>query len=698
MARVLITNTYNLQNMGEVLQVTSLIRQFPADRFTLAGWYSFLDENVCRELGIDVAGNLRPPGKATLAAQALVGLARTWLWREFGVPKLPPLLRAYADSDYVIDLGGDTFSDVPSRAYTLAHCFPLLPALMLRKPYVVCSQSIGPFRSTMTRALARYVLSHAATITARDPLTQRYLVETLGLDDARIRLCRDLAFQLSPEARSEPGLVGVNPSPLAHRYMRCSPEQYVRFVADVVSSFRGRYRVILIPHVYGPQKGLGATRNQDDRVVIRAVRELVDAEEGTHEDIARCDLFIGFRMHACISAITRGIPTVVMAYGQKASGLPELPWVQKLDMEKASMEESISALHSITDSVSAFRSSHSSDLVLMRRESSCHRDAVAAVRERTGNELMGSHLRCRVAAATNPEQRRSSASAGVATVAVASALKSSEVASAILLDTASDPPTPIRTSNPTDVLRCTGSIYAFDEGVMTRMMQLAAVESAVVVGLPCHVSALRARYPQHLYLGLFCSHRVTPQGIRFLLDHLGLKGEVVRYRAKVAGTTGLLIDRRFFVPLSLYWNRFFNYAFIPDGCLRCRDLTAEMADISVGDAWTCNSASAKGLNAVITRTRRGEDLVAQLIREGAIEAKDVSPADIVRTQFNYLNLKKNRLSAKLRAYRALRSLGNCLSLHTSFHPLLHLWLRATVRGTNVVDDSVSGEGQFISKH
>ena len=679
MRRVLVVNTYNFQNMGEVLQVEALANILRGDSVSLASWYSYVDTAICDGLGISVAGNTRPPGKIALLAKAATSLARLTLYQQTGIAKPSGILKAYDDCDFVVDLGGDTFSDNPSPVYTLAHCFALLPALMLGKPYTVCSQSIGPFKTPVTRALARYVLSNAQSITARDPITYNYLKDNLSIATDKVSLCKDLAFFTERTAVPEAGLVGLNPSPLAHRYMGLTPDEYVDFVATLVEKLQQTHRVILIPHVYGPRHGLGKVANQDDRQVIGEVAKRVHIEAGTHEDIARCSAFVGFRMHACINAMSRGIPTVALSYSQKSSGLPTANWVKTIDIREGTatgLADRISA--AATDMVSL--PSDDRDVNWMRRETECHTRAVAELRALTHTELLGEYRRCAVGHASNAKTRLKGASGGVATSLVKCALSAGTADSAVLMDQTTMPPRPVSVTETSQLERCTGSAYCIPEDALKTMTELASRPDCVVVGLPCQVAALRSRFPDNTYVGLFCSHRVKENGIRFLLRHYQLAEEAVQFRAKADGNTGLLHPQGFFIPLKMYWNRFLNYCFIPRGCTRCHDLTAEDADISIGDAWGLSGTSELGLNAIVCRTHRGEELLNAALERGEIEIRDVSPADIVRTQRNYLLLKKGRLNFKLRVYSLLRAVGMGASQHRLLHPILHFWLAIAVRG------------------
>jgi len=678
MRKFLITNAYNFYNMGEMLQLKALVKHFPGDKFILAALYSFVDPVLCKSLEIEVVGNLRPPSKFKLMLQALSIIVKVIAWRTTGIPKLSGVLKAYRDCDTIIDLGGDTFSDSPSPVYTLAHCFGLVPAILLNKHYVICSQSIGLFKTPITKRLAKLVLGQASAVTARDPTTRDYLIDRLHISEGKVRLYPDLAYLHPCEAKPIPRLIGINPSQIAYKHMKCSYETFVDFIAGVVRALQPDYRVILIPHVYGPKQGLGAVANPDDRQVIQRVADKVSVEIGEHTDIAKCSVLVGFRMHACVTAITCGIPTIAMTYSHKASGLPRLPWVELIDIRNATPEvlgkrilRQVSKLIEIMP--------EPNQIGTLKREAQGHIDTINQVQYEVSRRLLGDYQNCRVGAAQDKQLRYRAASAGAATSILIEALESKIASTAITLRTKGIDCVPVRCNSREDVTRNTGSIYSFPDGNLEPMTELSKTENAIIVGLPCQIRALKRRYPNHLYIGLFCSHKVRREGVKLLLEHYHMNGISINYKAKMCNTMGLLADGKLFIPLKRYWNLFFNFCFIPGQCLRCNDLTAERADISVGDAWGFPEANSEGLNAIITRTDRGEQLVRDTMRSNLLTATEISPQDTIGTQRNFLLLKKNLVSPKLRVYKVIRGVANLISEHPRLYPLLHLWLSLMVK-------------------
>ena len=221
---VLFTNIYNFYNKGEVMQLEALTKHLRMSEFSLLSIYSFIDPTVCESLGVKVVGTLKPRHPLHLGALAVYIVLSALLWRPIHVNMfLNEELNEVLHSDVIVDLGGDTFSDNTGIIYAIAHSYSLFLAWILGKQYIVCSQTIDPFKNPITQYIARYVLHGALAVTAREPLTYNYLANGLGLEN--VYLAPDLAF-LSSTTANNPSkclsnffTVGLNVSPLISNWM-----------------------------------------------------------------------------------------------------------------------------------------------------------------------------------------------------------------------------------------------------------------------------------------------------------------------------------------------------------------------------------------------------------------------------------------------------------------------------------------------
>jgi len=199
-----------------------------------------------------------------------------------------------------------------------------------------------------------------------------------------------------------------------------------------------------------------------------------------------------------------------------------------------------------------------------------------------------------------------------------------------------------------------------------------AVEKGKIafVGLPCQVHGVRklqreerwARERIFPVIGIFCSHGLTFGGICPALERFasGCGGvRKVRFRGggwpgglNVKYDDGQTVD----VPLGDYWPVMYApYFFTPRRCLSCHDMAAELAEISVGDAWLPEIIEKDdvGSSVVIVRSRDGERAVTAASETGALCMERVDPALVSRSQEGPLGRKKTGVGARLKLMRFL---------------------------------------------
>jgi colanic acid/amylovoran biosynthesis protein len=281
-------------------------------------------------------------------------LARAFLWKRLvgwlgasaDILVGHPELQALKDTDLVVDLSGDMLTEDYGPHVAYSHFLPVMTALAMGKPVILCAQSIGPF--TLMKRLARYVLGQAALITAREPVTIEYLRE-IGVQNSQIFLTTDLSFLLEPAkdesvdvVLSREGIdlagrqmIGISFSNLVHSHYRkrnphASGTMFPELIAGILDTISERYglQILFVPHVTGPRA------SADDRVFAEKISSHMQmtavAIKGDYTPdilkgiISRCRLYMGARMHANIAAMSSGIPTLAIAYSHKTAGIMQL--------------------------------------------------------------------------------------------------------------------------------------------------------------------------------------------------------------------------------------------------------------------------------------------------------------------------------------------------------------------------------------
>ena len=312
---------------------------------------------------------------------AMAHVVMLWLARTVGLRlrryPFDAEIDAMARADAVVDLSGDMLTEDYGLLVAVSHLMPLLQAVALRRPLVVCAQSIGPYRRLAP--VVRFLFRRAAAVTAREQVTYEWLSRIGGVP---AHLTADLAFALPPAApervaavaadegvdRIGRPLLGVSVSALLgnrrNRHLpAASGDLLDAFAAalDAVASRHGLH-LLLVSHVVGP----GAA--SDDRDVSRRLAARLAAPctvlqgelrpEEIKGLIARCTAFVGCRMHANIAALDSGVPTLAVGYSHKTAGIMASlgmeDWVLAIDqLDTQGLEAALERLLSDRDACRA---------------------------------------------------------------------------------------------------------------------------------------------------------------------------------------------------------------------------------------------------------------------------------------------------------------------------------------------------------
>jgi coenzyme F420 hydrogenase subunit beta len=164
-----------------------------------------------------------------------------------------------------------------------------------------------------------------------------------------------------------------------------------------------------------------------------------------------------------------------------------------------------------------------------------------------------------------------------------------------------------------------------------------------VVGLPCHIHSLRkiqmAKQPPKiaraikLTIGLFCAATYYFEGIKHLLSEfagIDRLEEILAVDYRGGSWPGALTvttkDRKIHHVLSKHeytWH-FLGPASKRDRCLMCPDFSARVADIALGDIFQ-KVTSDPNTNAILVRTRIGEEIVRGAVKAGVLTVEPHPP-------------------------------------------------------------------------
>lgn len=386
MTNILLINTNCSWNKGSAAQVVSttktLGKLIPDAKFTLASQYPELDLKPCKEHNIKVSILCRDKFYSRLlmllrARTKLLGcVLRCVLWSSLckiglNANKLidEEILRVYSNSDLIIDLSGDTLSD--KNCFSIFSIFNILIGILLKKKIAIFSQSIGPFRK-ITMPLARFCLNRASLILVREDVTKNYL-KHINVNNPFIYLGAEIAFLLeqahpkkvqeiflkesiNPNKKNRP-LIGIGPNALVYQAFRSNKAVYVTLMAKIADFLVEKFnaQIVFVSHVIIPPE-YGC---QDDRFVAKEIYQLVRnknrikiiKEDYSPEElkgiIARCELFIGARMHSNIASTSTHVPTIALAWSHKYRGIMRMLEQEKYvcDIETITFDELVSKIN-----------------------------------------------------------------------------------------------------------------------------------------------------------------------------------------------------------------------------------------------------------------------------------------------------------------------------------------------------------------
>jgi polysaccharide pyruvyl transferase WcaK-like protein len=262
-----------------------------------------------------------------------------------------PGLKKLSEADFISDIhGGDSFSDIYGLARFITGVMPNIIILLLGKQLVLLPQTYGPYKSFLSQKIAKYIFKKSAFIISRDKEGVEVVKKIMGKGNENVHSCCDVAFVLDAalpeEIVIEPpliraashSLIGLNVNGLLYNggytrdnmfglnydYKVFARNLVLRLVKDTDK------HILLIPHTFGlpgninsdPDACLDILANLDNAYKDRVHMVMKEYDQFAIKGIiGLCDFFIGSRMHACIAALSQGIPTVGVAYSRKFAGV-----------------------------------------------------------------------------------------------------------------------------------------------------------------------------------------------------------------------------------------------------------------------------------------------------------------------------------------------------------------------------------------
>lgn len=269
-----------------------------------------------------------------------VSLQKAGILRDLGRRngQIKSLLREHS---LIWDTGaGDSFTDIYGIGRLLRMVRVQRLAQRLGIPIFMGPQTIGPFSHQFSRWLATRSLAGMAAIFSRDPYSYAYLGQLAPASQAFN--ATDVVFALPPATETVRRDVLINVSGLLWSKNAHIDAAYYRFcVRQLIQHLiHGGREVSLLVHVLD-----NPTADND----VPACRELAqefgiellipDDLHSARSIIVGSNLLIGSRMHACLNALSLGVPAIAWAYSRKFEPLfRSLGWEAVFDLRDRSTD------------------------------------------------------------------------------------------------------------------------------------------------------------------------------------------------------------------------------------------------------------------------------------------------------------------------------------------------------------------------
>ncbi len=323
--------------------------------------------------------------------------------------------------------------------------------------------------------------------------------------------------------------------------------------------------------------------------------------------------------------------------------------------------------------------------------------------------LAGQYVKNYLAWSTDKDIRWRAASGGVATALAKFLLSSGQVNKVVVVTSESGSGSldfkGTMISDEADLYKAMGSKYC-SVPLCSVLKEVQRNDQIAVFGLPCHIHGIRKAQlfsksfdkVDMLLIGIFCGGTSGKEATEWLIRRNGIdpdKLNSINYRGN--GYPGKLIAKFsdgniLTLPYPDYSSPQFN-GFRPWRCSLCSDGLAELADLSIGDAWLkeVTSIDDQGVSMVVSRSKKGEKLLKDAISSGVLECKIVKDNDAARSQHNMLLRKKHTIAGSMVLSKMV---GRGIPQYDNIEKKLHLYsIRSRLR-----EEFIYLIGRFTARH
>jgi polysaccharide pyruvyl transferase WcaK-like protein len=296
----------------------------------------------------------------TLALRVLRLLFAAWCKRVLGVIPLldergRDAIATLAQCDAVYCSGGGNLNDLWLRTELIPRAVTYRLAAILRKPCYVSGQGIGPLKSWLGLRLLAWGARHVDFFACRDREESVAQLIQMGVDPKKLAALGDDAFDLRPSTREQAGeILHAEGAPLEGRPLMAVHVRLTNFslnfrgtgipftaaICDEIVERLGCH-IVFVPITNSRERAhdrdigdafeVYAQMKQRKHVTFLCQRPYTPPE--MKAVVARCIGLVGYSYHAWVFALTSGLPTFGLYYGEyfrmKSAGL--FAWYDKAD-------------------------------------------------------------------------------------------------------------------------------------------------------------------------------------------------------------------------------------------------------------------------------------------------------------------------------------------------------------------------------
>lgn len=390
---IVLTNVWSYYNKGDAAIVVGMInnlnKSFPNSDFSLLAFDPESFE-LSKENGeIPQKVSILPEISCTKTIKCLLSLDKGGIITLFVIYFLPIIvnvfqlfdsslkksIRSLKRSDIIISCGGNQLHSNLGFSF-LRNLFPLIYGkLILKKPVMIFSQSVGPINGQLNRYILKFLLDRVDYITLREKYSNRYLHDVLGIQNKNTLVTADATFMLelnpqNPQVRHNQK-IGITVRQWFF-FQGNFYNHYIKVVASFIDYLNKVHDIDVILYSFSSVSGL-----EDDLIACKDVYKLVKDKKRlkliqlgnlslkeTGLGLLKTDLLFGTRMHSVIFASILGIPSVAISYHQhKSKGISEmLGLIKPLDINNLTLDQMKDAYNKLLTSSQIQLLSHIQEL------------------------------------------------------------------------------------------------------------------------------------------------------------------------------------------------------------------------------------------------------------------------------------------------------------------------------------------------